>query len=212
MKSFVATIILLVAFAATALATSVALQWDPNTESDLAGYRVFYVAESSTFEGAVVVDVKNQTTATIADLDPLKSYSFAVKAYNTAGMESAFSNVVVVPELTPPVVALTAPTITAGSFTVYASATDNAAVTKVEFYVNGQLVTTAASPPYVYARTLASLATGTCTITVKAYGAAGNVGTASRTITIPAVPVAPKRLQWDVTIAPTIEAQGGLTP
>lgn len=96
MKSLFLAMALIMAFATLSMSASVSLQWDPNTESDLAGYKLYYAADSTNFDNATVIDVQNQTTTSVADLDPTKSYSFAVKAYNTAGMESAFSNVVTV--------------------------------------------------------------------------------------------------------------------
>lgn len=86
-------------------AMTVALQWDANVEDDLAGYKVYYKSDlsASTFdgvgavEGASPLDVQNQTTATISGLDPNQSYTFAVTAYNTSGLESGFSNTVVIP-------------------------------------------------------------------------------------------------------------------
>ena len=75
-------------------ASSVQLQWDANTETDLAGYKVYHNVASSPLAGTVPLDVSNQTTATISGLDPDKAYSFAVTAYNTSGVESSFSNIV----------------------------------------------------------------------------------------------------------------------
>lgn len=79
----------------SAQARDVSLQWNANTESDLAGYKVYYQAGSATtpFSGTPV-NVNKQTTATITGLDPAKTYYFAVTAYNTAGKESSYSNVV----------------------------------------------------------------------------------------------------------------------
>jgi hypothetical protein len=83
---------------------TVELQWDPNTEHDLAGYRVYYKSGSSylpfdgtdALEGASPLAVQYQTIATLSGLDPSCSYSFAVTAYNYSGVESAFSNIVTV--------------------------------------------------------------------------------------------------------------------
>jgi hypothetical protein len=85
------TWILFLAGQATCFASTVTLQWDPNTESDLAGYKVYYKADSSTqpligtgaAQGAAPVDVLKQTTATVSGLDPNHAYYFAVTAYNT---------------------------------------------------------------------------------------------------------------------------------
>lgn len=92
-------------------ATTVALQWDSNTEPDLVGYRVYYqtVSSSLTFqgtganEGASPVVIGTQTTKSISGLDPEYAYYFAVTAYNAAG-ESDYSNFVYIPETTPPVI------------------------------------------------------------------------------------------------------------
>ena len=87
-------------------ATNVSLQWSANTETNIAGYKVYYQADSSTqpfkgtgaTEGASPVDVRNQTTATLSNLDPARTYYIAVTAYNTSGQESAYSNIVTLPE------------------------------------------------------------------------------------------------------------------
>jgi chitinase len=83
-------------------ARDVVLQWDANMEPDLAGYKVYYQADSPTapfngtgaVQGSSPIDVKNQTTTTINGLDPAKTYYFAVTAYNTNGKESSYSNIV----------------------------------------------------------------------------------------------------------------------
>lgn len=180
-------------FCSTVQASTVELTWTPNTEVDLAGYKVYYVADSTNFEQAIIIDVKNITTYAVTELDPLKSYSFVVTAYNTAGMESPFSNMVTVAELTSPVVSLNT-SILNGTLTATATATDNVGVTKVEFYINGTLVTTSTSTPYVYAKPLSTITPGTCTIKAKAYDAAGNISEVTKTVTIPLAPSAPKSL------------------
>ena len=70
--------------------SGVTLAWDPNTETDLAGYRIYYGLESRNY--ASTVDVGNRTSYTLTDLTPEKVYYFAAKAYNSAGQESSFSN------------------------------------------------------------------------------------------------------------------------
>lgn len=85
---------LIVLFSSLCYASGVGLAWDANTESDIGGYKIYYTMDSLSFDSAIVVDVGNVTTTQILNLDPRHSYSFAAKAYNTSGMESAFSNVV----------------------------------------------------------------------------------------------------------------------
>jgi len=71
-------------------AASVTLAWNPNSEPDLAGYRVYYGKASRSYES--VIDVGSQTTYTISGLEDGKTYYFAVKAYNFIGVESALSD------------------------------------------------------------------------------------------------------------------------
>jgi chitinase len=164
-------------------ASTVVLQWDPNADADLKGYKVYYQADSSTqpFEGAAPILIsKTTTTATISGLDPAHPYYFAVTAYNTSDVESAYSNIVYVPELVAPTVSLSYPANNAsisGTVSVTASASDNSGVVKrVEFYVNGALQATDTSTPYVFSWNTSSLTTGSYMLTVKAYDAAENVG------------------------------------
>ena len=118
-------------------ATTVTLQWNASTGAT--GYKVYYNADSSTqpfngtgaSQGSSPVDVGNQTTATIGGLNPTHAYYFAVTAYNASG-ESAYSNIVSVPELSAPTVtAFTLPS-TYANLTVpitTLTATDNNTVT-----------------------------------------------------------------------------------
>lgn len=87
----------LLALAFTAYAVDVKLTWDPNTESDLAGYRLYQKRDSAVPPFAQVQDIpKGTTTASVTGLDSSHSYSFAVTAYNSAGIESAYSNIVTI--------------------------------------------------------------------------------------------------------------------
>ncbi|MFO0810389.1 MAG: Ig-like domain-containing protein [Gemmataceae bacterium] len=86
-----------------------------------------------------------------------------------------------------PTVTLTAPAAGAtlsGTVTVTADASDNLAVTRVEFYLGSTLVATDTAAPHVWNFDTRTVADGSATITVKAYDAAGNVGTVTRAVTI----------------------------
>lgn len=93
--------------ATTCSALSVELQWNPNREADLAGYRVYYTDGnislpfngSDAAEGASPVEVGilgSAPSITLNGLDSAKTYYLAVTAYNQAGQESSFSNIVAV--------------------------------------------------------------------------------------------------------------------
>ncbi len=82
-------------FNSISLAKDVTLQWDANSEPDLAGYRVYYKANSSgqpSGDYDTVVDAGNTTSKTIEGLEDDIVYYFAVTAYDTSGLESDFSN------------------------------------------------------------------------------------------------------------------------
>jgi len=93
-----------------------------------------------------------------------------------------------------PVVTVLAPvagqTVVAGTqLTIAATATDAVAVTRVELYLNGQLVTALAAPPYL-AVTAVPPAPATLTVTAIAYDAVG-AGNPSAPVTVTVVPDAP---------------------
>ena len=185
-KSVLAAILSL-SMSAPVFASSVTLQWDPNSESDLAGYKVYYSPESLPLEGMTPLDVSNQTITSIDGLDPNVSYKFAVTAYNDAGIESHFSNIVTLTEQVPPTVDITFPSDSAkvsGAVTISVNADDNVGITKVEFYVNGILVATETGKPYVYSWNTLSTAAGAYTLTAKAYDTAGNVSQSSKSVTV----------------------------
>ena len=71
-------------------AGEVNLAWDPNTETDIAGYRIHYGLMSRNYDH--VLDVGNVTTCVVTGLEQGQTYYFAATALNTARIESDFSN------------------------------------------------------------------------------------------------------------------------
>src|SRR2546427_5810795 len=122
-------------------AAQVTLAWDPNTEPDLAGYKVYYGTSSGSYQFSV--DVGNQTSYTLSGLLDGRIYYFAATAYNLSLAESGFSNEVskAIADVTPPTVSISAPangvTVSGTAVTVSASASDNVGVAGVQFKLNG---------------------------------------------------------------------------
>jgi hypothetical protein len=71
-------------------AAEVALEWEPNTEPELAGYMVYRGTSSGNYTSSI--DVGNTTTCTISGLDEGKTYYFAATAYDADKNESGYSN------------------------------------------------------------------------------------------------------------------------
>ena len=116
-------------------------------------------------------------------------HTLLVKAYDAAGntatasLSVTVSNIVV--DTTPPSVSVTYPangSTVSGYVNVQASASDNVNVTKVEFYVDNVLRSADTSVPYGWTNT--NVSNGARTLLVKAYDAAGNIGTAMITVTV----------------------------
>jgi hypothetical protein len=74
-------------------AATVRLAWDPNSETDLAGYKLYYGTQSRAqvaYPESVVIDDK---TATAYDIDLSSgTYFFGLSAFDIAGNESGLSN------------------------------------------------------------------------------------------------------------------------
>jgi hypothetical protein len=73
----------------TAGSGTATLSWTPSGGPDVATYRVYVGRSSNLYDTSI--DVGNQLTWTLTGLGS-GAYYFAVTAYNTAGIESVFSN------------------------------------------------------------------------------------------------------------------------
>ena len=63
-----------------------------------------------------------------------------------------------------------------GMITITATATDNIGVSRVEFYVNGVLASTATAAPYSFNWDSTAVTNGSYSLFAKVYDATGNVG------------------------------------
>ena len=88
-------------FATPVYAIDITLQWTPNNEPNLAGYRVFYCEESQSYNYLDPYWETIDPICTINDLDETKTYYFVVRAFDTNGLESANSNEVLLIEGVP---------------------------------------------------------------------------------------------------------------
>jgi hypothetical protein len=93
------------------------LVWDANTETDLAGYKVYWGqinkvgGEWPAFQDIIltltnVIDVGNVTEFSISTLSPVEGngYCFSVTAYDTSANESGFGEIACYTEVADPVV------------------------------------------------------------------------------------------------------------
>jgi uncharacterized membrane protein YgcG len=68
---------------------SVVVRWAPNSESDLAGYKVYYGTDTRIY--GTIVDAGKTTSHQIDGLREDVTYYFTVTAYNSEGYESYYS-------------------------------------------------------------------------------------------------------------------------
>jgi beta-lactamase superfamily II metal-dependent hydrolase len=86
------------------------------------------------------------------------------------------------PDIIPPTTSITSPASGANvsaTISVTASASDNVAVAKVEFYLDGALQATDMTSPYAWSWNTSAVANGSHSLTSKAYDTAGNIGTST---------------------------------
>ena len=121
-------------------------------------------------------------------LQVLGTHTILAKAYDAAGNIGTSSTVnVTIRDVSLPTVSILAPSnnsVVSDTVTITAQASDDVGVTKVEFYVDGNLVFTKNGTPWEYKWSTQSLvALSSHTIVAKAYDGSGNVGT-SGTVTV----------------------------
>jgi len=88
-----------------AWAAEVTLGWQPNTETDLAGYKLYRGIESGIYD--TVVDTGDVISYTDSTLEDGVTYYYSLTAYDTSNNESGYSNEV--SYNTPPVVLIKTP-------------------------------------------------------------------------------------------------------
>jgi len=111
------------------------------------------------------------------------SHTLVAKAYDAAGNVGTSMSVVFSvdnPDIDrePPVISVSE-SGTSGTISLSATATDNIAVTRVEFYVDDVLKGTDTTSPYSMTLDTLTLSEGSHTLVGKAYDAAGNTGTST---------------------------------
>jgi hypothetical protein len=74
-----------------AAGSTVTLEWDPNPETNLSGYRVHYGSATRRYQGVLEVPATS-TSVTVSNLDNNRRYFFSVAAFNAGGSESALSD------------------------------------------------------------------------------------------------------------------------
>ena len=129
------------------------------------------------------------------------------RAFDRAGNAEPVSTQLVQVDPTAPTVSLTSPgngDAVNGRTSLQASASDNVAVDRVDFLVDGQVVGTASNAPYAYAWESASVTDGPHTIAARAVDTAGN----TRTTATASVSVRNVNLAKN----PSLETATGSTP
>ena len=90
------TLLLIFSFITTpSLAAEVTFSWTPNSESNLAGYNIYYGTQSCVYFDPVDISnpkvVDSSVTTTLSGFEEGATYYFAATAYDMGGYESAYS-------------------------------------------------------------------------------------------------------------------------
>jgi hypothetical protein len=163
----------------------VTLQWDPSSDSSVAGYKVYTKNAAGQYD--LIKDAGTANSATVDGLTPGADAYFVVTAYLSSGLESLPSNEIQysVPPLVRPSVAIQNPTNSLQvngpvSLSVDATTTDpDSILSYVEFYQGSQKVSTATYSPFT--AVLQNLQPGEYTLSAVAVDQEG--------VRIPSVPI-----------------------
>ena len=188
--------------AATAITTSSAtIAWNTDESADSqVAYGTTLGYGQSTPLSIILVTSHSQT---VSGLAPSTTYHYQVLSKDASG-NLAVSNdntfTTATPDMTAPTVALTAPangSTVVGVASVTATASDDTAVTGVQFLLDGNnLGSVDTTAPYSYSWNTSTATNGAHTLSAAAFDAAGNIGT-STTVTV--------TVNNSVNVAPTID-------
>lgn len=163
--------------------TSISLAWDASTDDvGVTGYRLY--------RGNSLIASPTGLTYTDNSRTYNTTYTYSISAVDAAGNESvksALYSVSTLPDTTPPVVTLTSPSngqTRQLTFAITATASDNLALNRVEFYVDSTRIATKTSAPFGLNWDSYAVHNGSHSITAKAYDATGNVTSHAVSVTI----------------------------
>ncbi|OJT18181.1 hypothetical protein BO221_42635 [Archangium sp. Cb G35] len=157
-------------------------------------------------------------SATVAD----GAHALTARAYDTLGLASTSTAVVVLTDNTAPTAALTSPApgaLLRGTVLLEAAASDNQPVSKVEFYDGSTRIGSVLTAPYVMSWATTGVSSGAHTLTVKAHDNVGNVSTsAGVTVTVDntapttaiTAPVSNARVGGTVQVSASASDTGGV--
>lgn len=198
--------------------SQVNLSW--NASSDNVGVTEYKIYRNGSNTALATVSAPS-TSYSDSSVSANTTYSYAVSALDAVPNESFRSappTVITTPSITdptPPQVSLTSPNngaTVSGTVNISANATDNVGVTKVEFYVNGTILSTVNSSPYTTPWNTTAVANGSYTIEAKAYDAAGNIGISSvNTVTVNNTDTIPPPAPTGLTGTPISSTQVNLS-
>jgi len=94
LRTYLAAVVLWMVAPPAQAGQSVTLAWNANSETNLAGYRLYWGQASRAYVSSNVVAV-SATTSTVTNLVTGERYHFAVTAFTVDGLESDYSDEVV---------------------------------------------------------------------------------------------------------------------
>jgi hypothetical protein len=143
------------------------------------------VARVEFYEGATLLGTDtsspytvNWDSASVAD----GAHALTVRAYDTLGLASTSTEVVVIIDNTAPVAALTSPAqgmLLRGTILLETTISDTHPITRVEFYNDGSMIGWTATVPHVLSWSTTGVTSGAHTLSVKAFDSLGNVSTSA---------------------------------
>ena len=82
---------------AAIVTASASFQWDPNTETDLAGYKIYQGTASGQYGLPIATLAANSTSYEATGLQNGGTYYFVVTAFDTSGNEGSLSDELTIP-------------------------------------------------------------------------------------------------------------------